>query len=65
MNKENIIDIFECLDFEEIEKNLDYNEESIRELIIDPILDALGYSKVNNIKYEKSLKYPTNIGKKH
>lgn len=64
MNKANIIDIFEGLDFEEIEKNLDYNEESIRELIIDPILDALGYSKVNNIKYEKSLKYPTKIGKK-
>jgi hypothetical protein len=46
--------LFGSLDFNKIQHDKDFKEDSVREVIIAPILHQLGYSQ-NNIVRSKSL----------
>jgi hypothetical protein len=48
---------FENINFKEIAQNPDFKEDSVREVIILPVLKALGYTE-NNIVRSKTLKHP-------
>ena len=50
-------DLFGQLDFTKIADNLDFKEDSVREVIILPILKALGYTNDTIIR-SKSLLHP-------
>jgi len=54
MNKK---DLFNGYDINSIKNNPDFKEDSVREIIILPILKALGYNN-NTIERSKSLKHP-------
>ncbi|MDR2691635.1 MAG: type I restriction enzyme HsdR N-terminal domain-containing protein, partial [Dysgonamonadaceae bacterium] len=49
--------MFENIDFKEIAQNPDFKEDSVREVIVLPILKALGYTE-NNIVRSKTLEHP-------
>ncbi|MCX7736081.1 MAG: DNA methyltransferase [Candidatus Kapabacteria bacterium] len=49
--------LFQDIDFIEIKNNPDFKEDSVREIIILPILNKLGY-KQSDIVRSKSLKHP-------
>lgn len=49
--------IFQYLDFQSIKNNPDFKEDSVREVIILPLLKALGYTEKNIIR-SKSLEHP-------
>lgn len=49
--------LFGSLDFNKIQNDKDFKEDSVREVIIAPILHQLGYSQ-DNIVRSKSLKHP-------
>src|SRR5665213_1035327 len=49
--------LFGSLDINNIQNNKDFKEDSVREVIIAPILYQLGYSQ-NNIVRSKSLQHP-------
>lgn len=49
--------LFGSLDFNKIQHDKDFKEDSVREVIIAPILHQLGYSQ-NNIIRSKNLKHP-------
>ncbi len=53
----NINYLFGNLDFQTIAANPDFKEDSVREVIILPILNALGYTQ-GNIVRSKTLKHP-------
>ncbi|MDD5571847.1 MAG: type I restriction enzyme HsdR N-terminal domain-containing protein [Bacteroidales bacterium] len=54
--------LFGQLDFKSLDKNPDFKEDSVREVIILPILKQLGYAQKNIIR-SKTLKHPfLNIG---
>ena len=49
--------LFDALDFSSLVNNPDFKEDSVREVIILPILKALGYSGENIVR-SKSLQHP-------
>ena len=49
--------LFGNIDLNRIEDDADFKEDSVREVIILPILDALGY-KQENIVRSKTLEHP-------
>ncbi|HOX76907.1 MAG TPA: DNA methyltransferase [Bacteroidales bacterium] len=55
--KVNKVDLFGDLDFKSLSQNPDFKEDSVREVIILPILHALGYSQANIIR-SKALQHP-------
>jgi len=59
MKKEKITTdiLFGNLDFKTIEDNPDFKEDSVREVIILPILEKLGYKQENIIR-SKTLQHP-------
>jgi len=64
MSDINSATLFGNLDFKEIGNNADFKEDSVREVIILPLLKALGYTQ-DNIVRSKSLNHPfVNIGSK-
>ncbi|PPJ62091.1 hypothetical protein [Cuspidothrix issatschenkoi] len=46
----NISNIFGDLDFSSLKYNSDFKEDSVREVIILPILKALGYTEFNIVR---------------
>jgi DNA modification methylase len=53
----NISNIFGDLDFSSLKYNSDFKEDSVREVIILPILKALGYTEFNIVR-SKTLQHP-------
>lgn len=53
----NISNIFGNLDFSSLKYNSDFKEDSVREVIILPILQALGYTQFNIVR-SKTLQHP-------
>ncbi|MFM6200458.1 MAG: DNA methyltransferase [Dolichospermum sp.] len=49
--------IFDNLNFQTLQQNPDFKEDSVREVIIMPILKALGYTEINIIR-SKTLQHP-------
>lgn len=56
-NKINIIELFNGIDFKAIESNNDFKEDSVREVLILPILKSLNY-KESDIVRSKQLEHP-------
>ncbi|MGI0482152.1 DNA methyltransferase [Geminocystis sp. CENA526] len=52
-----MVNIFSHLDFKSIKNNPDFKEDSVREVIILPLLNSLGYTE-NNIIRSKTLQHP-------
>ncbi|MBO1052454.1 MAG: DNA methylase [Dolichospermum sp. DET73] len=50
-------DIFDNLNFQTLQQNPDFKEDSVREVIILPILKALGYTEINIVR-SKTLQHP-------
>ncbi|MEI6443701.1 MAG: hypothetical protein WCO29_11405 [Nostocales cyanobacterium ELA583] len=50
-------DIFDNLNFQTLQQNPDFKEDSVREVIILPILKALGYTGTNIVR-SKTLQHP-------
>jgi len=50
-------DLFDNLDFKTLPTNLDFKEDSVREIIILPVLKQLGYEQQNIVR-SKTLKHP-------
>jgi len=50
-------ELFQDLNFKTIATDADFKEDSVREVIILPILNALGYSGINIVR-SKSLIHP-------
>ncbi len=50
-------ELFNGLDFQQLLENPDFKEDSVREIIILPILYALGYRQENIVR-SKTLKHP-------
>ncbi|MDR1653410.1 MAG: hypothetical protein LBS01_07175 [Prevotellaceae bacterium] len=55
--------IFANIDFKAIAQNPDFKEDSVRAVIILPVLKALGYTE-NNIVRSKTLNHPPSRTKK-
>jgi len=53
----NIENLFDNLDFRILTENPDFKEDSVREVIILPILEALGYTQPNIVR-SKTLQHP-------
>lgn len=53
----NIENLFDNLDFRTLTENPDFKEDSVREVIILPILEALGYTQPNIVR-SKTLQHP-------
>jgi DNA modification methylase len=56
-DKINREELFEDIDFKTLSTNPDFKEDSVREVIILPILNALGYSSTNVVR-SKTLEHP-------
>ncbi len=52
-----MVNIFSHLDFQSIQNNPEFKEDSVREVIILPLLNSLGYTE-NNIIRSKTLQHP-------
>jgi len=57
LDKVNKVELFGDLNFKTISQNPDFKEDSVREVIIMPILKALGYNQPNIIR-SKALEHP-------
>jgi len=52
-----MVNIFSDINFNSLQNNPDFKEDSVREVIILPLLKSLGYTE-NNIIRSKTLQHP-------